>query len=288
MGIEVEGPDGQVHTFPDGTSNEQINSQMSQKYGSGGSLQPQEPRAGDATPASGAIMPGMQSVPGYRSAEDWDQLALTKMFPHAASVIQNTPGHQQRIEQARTVGKNLGNLEERQRGGLKVLDMLHQLGETADEGHRDGNLESAIGPLESSAIFQKARAIVPGLGSYYDKAYNLHNQLNHDIEGLVTAFISAAGKGGINMSDARQKAFHETMGAMMNATSKEEFDKIKKDAERIIKGTFDLAPGAKVDPTNSSRSTVKPPQPVRQQFRNKTTGAIETMEWDGKQWHRVH
>lgn len=288
MAIEVSGPDGKVHSFPDGTPTEAINSQMSQVYGGRGSLRPQQPRAGDATPSSGAIMPSSQSVPNYMTDEDMDQLMLGKLFPHSASLIGNTPGHKFRVEQAAVAGKNQGNLEERQRGGLQVLNMLHQLGETADEGEKDGTITSAIGPLESSSWFQKARAATPFVGNYYEKAYNLHNRLNHDIEGLVTAFISSAGKGGIQMSDARQKAFHETMGAMMNSTSKEEFDKIKVDADRIIRGTFGLSPGATVKQQPSGRATQPSAQPIRQQFRNKSTGQVETLQWDGHQWQKVN
>ena len=191
-----------------------------------------------------------------------------------------------RAEAAKTVGKNLGNLEERQRGGTQVLEMLHQLGETADEGHKAGNLEPAIGPLDASPTFQRVRAAIPGVGNYYDKAYNLHNQLMHDIHGLTTAFISSAGKGGIQMSDARQKAFEETMGAMMKATSKAEFDKIKNDAERIIRGTFGLAPGAAVQPTRSSRTQTSAPAASGRIYQNPTTG--EKIQWDGTQWRKVN
>lgn len=290
MPIEVVGPDQKVHSFPDGTSQEMISSQMQGIYGGRGALKPQGlPGPGSATPASGAIMPSMQSTPRYHTGEDDENLVMGMMFPHMKQIIQNTPGHALRMEQAKTAGKNLGNLEERQRGGTQVLEMLNQLGETADEGHAAGHLDQAIGPIDASPTFQRVRAAVPLVGDYYEKGYNLHNQLMHDIHGLTTAFISSASKGGIQMSDARQKAFEETMGAMMKATSKEEFDKIKKDAERIIKNTFGLAPGATIEPTRSSRATApQQQQPQRQQFRNKSTGAIETFEWDGAKWKKVN
>lgn len=287
MGVEVEGPDGKVHTFPDGTPPETINEQMTRVYGGAGSLQPNVPKAGEPTAAAGAVMPNMMSVPKYRTNEDWDQLMLSQLFPHAQTILQNTPGHKLRVKAAEKTGENLANLEERQRGGLQVLEMLNQLGHTADEGHAAGTLDQAIGPLDSSPTWQRVRAAIPLVGGYYEKGYNLHNQLMHDIHGLTTAFISSAGKGGIQMSDARQKAFEETMGAMMKATTKEEFDKIKVDADRIIRGTFGLAPGAYVEPSRSARAAPAAAAPVRQQFRNKKTGAIETFEWDGREWKKV-
>lgn len=285
MPIEVEGPDGKVHQFPDGATPEQINEKMSAQYGKPGALQPYGAQTGDATPASGAIMPSMQSVMPYQTAEDMRQIMMSQMFPHAASVIQNTPGHKMRTAAADTIGKNLGNLEERQRGGAQVLDILHKLRDTAD-GAEPAELKSAIGPLESSAWLQKARAAIPGVGNYYEKSYNLNNQMGHIIHGLTTAFVSAASKGGIQMSDARQKAFEETMGAMMHATSKEEFDKIYHDAEGIIRNTFGLSPGAKVDPTSSARVQQPRPSAGGKRYTNPQTG--EVIEWDGKQWQRVN
>lgn len=288
MPIEVEGPDGQVKSFPDGTSHEEINRQMSQSYGGkSGALAPQGlQKPGQATAASGAVMPSMQSIPDYVTDEDFDKLILSKMFPHAQQLIQKTPGYIAREELAKKVGQNLGSLEERQRGGTQVLDMLQQLGHTADEG--GSTLDSAIGPLNASPAFQRAREAA----NVWDimgtrKGYDLHNQLTHDIHGLTTAFISAAGKGGIQMSDARQKAFEETMGAMMKATSKKEFDKIKVDADRIIRGTFGLQPGAAVSPTQSTRATQPAaPKPQGQIYHNPTTG--EKIQWDGKAWQKVN
>lgn len=287
MPIEVEGPDGKTHSFPDGTSHEQINSQMTSVYGGAGSLQPLggAPAGGSPTAAAGAIMPGMQTTPPYANAEDRTNIALSMILPRGSvQALQNTPGHQQRIAQAKKTGENLANLEERQRGGGQVLDMLHQLGQTADEGAEAGTLDDAIGPFNESPMFQRLRAGTVGkVWAPFEKGYNLNNQLKHDIHGLTTAFISSAGKGGIQMSDARQKTFEETMGAMMKATNKEEFDKIKKDAERIIRGTFGLDPA----PVQPRAPAAAPAAPVRQQFRNKQTGAVENFEWNGQQWQKV-
>ena len=286
MPIEVEGPDGKIHTFPDGTAQDAMMSQLSSQYPGSYSLAPVQPQAGDATAASGNIMPNMRSVPSYRTHEDNVNLAIGAMYPHLTKVIQNTPGHELRVAAAREAGKNLAGLEERQRAGMQVLQMLGNLGHTADEGQRTGNLDSAIGPLESSPTFQTIRAAIPGIGNWYEKSYNLNNQLTHDIHGLTTAFIGAAARGGGSMSDARQKAFEETMGAMMRSTTKEEFDKIKADADKIIRATFGLSPPTEVRPGPSAERTPTE-APVIRQFLNKSTGQYETFRLNGQQWEKV-
>lgn len=294
MGIEVEGPDGKVHTFADNTPHEQINAEMSKIYNGQGALQAVTPQAGSATSASGAVMPHMGTTPAYQSQEDMRQLLLSQMFPHAQQIIQNTPGHKMRVANAEAVGKDLAKIEEKQRAGSQILNVLGQLRSTADEAHQGekdayGNivkapsLENAIGPLEGNQWAQRMRAAVPLLGNYYEDAYNTNNRLHHIIHGLTTAFVTASAGG--NMSDARQKAFEETMGAMMNATSKKEFDKIAHDAEQIIRDTFAMTPGAATQPQASSRG--RQPQALRQTFINNQTGQPETFEVQNGQWVKV-
>lgn len=288
MPIEVEGPDGAVHPFPDNVSRDFVMQELGRLYpGQQFNLDPVQPRAGDATAASGAVMPNMQSVPSYHTDEDKRNLAMGLLFPHMNQVIQNTPGHAQRMEAAKTAGKNLGQLEERQRAGLQVLDALNLLKETSDDGYKTGTLDSAIGPVESNPTLQRVRAAIPVVGNYYAPSYNLNNRLQHAIHGLTTEFVASASKGGITMSDARQKAFEETMGAMMKATNKEEFDKIAHDAERIIRGTFGLAPGVKQDVTRSSRVDPQSGGIVRRQFLNNQTGQLDTFELKNGAWEKA-
>ncbi len=289
MAIEVVGPDGKMHTFPDDTPTDKINEQMSSVYGGAGTLAPSAglQSAGQQTAAQGAIMPNLQTVPPYQSKEDWSNIAMSQLLPGAAGVIQNTPGHKYRMTMAEQSAKNLSGLEERQRAGVQVLQMLGQLGHTADEGHAAGSLDQAIGPVDSSPTFQRVRAALPVIGNYYEKPYNLHNQLMHDIHGLTTAFVSAAGKSGITMSDARQAAFEETMGAMMKATNKQEFDKIKVDAERIIANTFGLESPPLPQKRGEGHGQQKAPERFRQTFRNQQTGTLEEFEWTGTQWQKV-
>lgn len=283
MGIEVEGPDGKVHSFPDNTPHDQIMGEMSKLYNTQGSLSAATPQAGSATAASGAVMPHMGTMPSYQSQEDFRQLFLSQMFPHAQQLIQNTPGHKMRVANAEAVGKDLAKIEEKQRAGSQILNVLGQLRSTADEADKSGNLSSAIGPLEGGQWAQRVRAAVPVVGNYYEDAYNTNNRLHHIIHGLTTAFVTASG--GQNMSDARQKAFEETMGAMMNATNKKEFDKIAHDAEAIIRDTFALSTGTPTQPQASSRG--RQPEAIRKSFINNETGQSETFEVRNGQWVKV-
>lgn len=189
------------------------------------------PAPGDPTAASGAVMPSMQTTPEYYTDEDKRNIALGIVAPRALSAIQQSPGHLIRTEQAKMVGKEMGQLEERQRAGRQILQTLGQLGATAD----DPNIDGAIGPYNTLPGAQAAKSLIPG-----NKSYDLNNRLNHDVEGLVTSFISSASRSGMTMSDKRQEAFKNTMGAMMRATSKPEFDKIMSDATNIIANTFNI------------------------------------------------
>lgn len=303
MPIEVEGPKG-VERFPDGTPDEEINRQMSQKYGFGDKLgtlaaHPGLPKGGDQSPAQGNVMPSMQTIPNYRSPEDWMNIGLATVMPRgAASVIQNTPGHAMRMEYAKKIGDDAAASEIGQKAGLKVLSGLQVLKQTADNAD-DSTLHRAIGPHTSSSWFQKTRraAMMPldlvmdPKNVPFDPSYNLNNVLHHDIEGMVTEFM-AAGKA-VNMSDARQAAFKETMGAMMNATSRQEFNRIVKHAAGIIRDTFQL-PEEASPPMRGTEGAPPPPAgtaapaaPIRKQFQNQATGQYENFELVNGQWKKV-
>lgn len=302
MPIEVEGPDGRVHTFPDNTDQGAIMAQMASLYGGGpgGSLRPQSlPRAGDATAASGAIMPSMASTPPYMSNEDWDRVMLSQMFPNAQGTIANTPGAQFRTAQAQAAGKNLAELEERQRAGRHMLNLLHGLvgnvASTPDPNRPNDPtarvahpaLDAAIGPLNSRDWWQSGREIA-NVGNIMGTraGYDLHNRLSHGIHALTTAFTSAAKAG--NMSNDRQAVFTDTMGAMMHATNYDDFMRILADADHFIRENFGLAPGANVPRQPSRTATAAPAGPQREQFRNRQTGKMETFQWNGQSWDKVN
>lgn len=267
MPIEVRGPDGITHQFPDGTPHDQINTQMGSRYPeyTNGSLRPvQQPPPGSLTPAGGNIMPNSQVQPPYLSDEDFQNLAIGARIPHAAQILQHSPGLERQRALQRKVGENQANLEDRQRAGRHLLDMMQNLlARSAYQHDQQGNvvndprghpvgapgLNSAIGPINSNDWFQRLREGV-NVGDIMGtrQGYNTHNRLTHAVDALTTAFVAAGNRGGVQMSDSRQKAFTDTLGRMMHATNPEEFNRIVEDANHFITQTFELAPGQHVAP----------------------------------------
>lgn len=299
MPIEVKGPYGEPVSFPDGTSHEQINTQMLQRFpeyanplfaGQSGTLRPyQAPGAGTTTPAGGNIMPSSQVTPGYLNDEDYTNLALGAVIPHAAQILQHSPGLERRRAQERELGTQQAKIEERQRVGTHLLSTLHQvMGAVAFPGGQpDPALNSAIGPVNSIDMFQRGREAV-NVGDVFGTraGYDLHNRLEHAIHALTTAYIGAGGSTG-NMSDSRQAAFRDTMGRMMNATNPQDFLKIIDDADFLIRETFDLQQGRRVDPTPRAQTRPAPAttghaSTPRPRAYNSQTGAY--MEYNGTAW----
>jgi len=209
-------------------------------------------------------MAGMGTTPAYQSDEDWQAIAADVALNQGkglSSIINQSPGHMQRKAYAEGIGKAQAGLAERQRAGMDVLSSLQQLvdtakasqGEDAASGRKGDRLNEAIGPYnDMSGEVVKGLVGLPSAMTikslWNPEAYDLNNRLHHDIEGLTTSFITSASKGGLNMSDARQKAFADTMGAMMKATKPDEFYKIAKDAENIVRDSFGIPADAQLAP----------------------------------------
>ena len=227
-----------------------------EKYQTGGL-----PQTGDESSLTNP-MAGMGTTPAYQSDEDWQAIAADVALNGGkglSSIINQSPGHMQRKAYAEGIGKAQAGLAERQRAGMDVLSSLQQLVDTAkasqeeDKGRKSDRLNEAIGPYnDMSGEVVKGFVGLPSAMTvkslWNPEAYDLNNRLHHDIEGLTTSFITSASKGGLNMSDARQKAFADTMGAMMKATKPEEFYKIAKDAENIVRDSFGIPAEAKLAP----------------------------------------
>jgi len=280
MPIEIQGPDGKLHSYPDGTPDSAIKADMRVIYrGFGGA--PATPRAGDPTALTGPIAsPRMQTVQPYQSDEDWNTAmmaaALGEKNRGFVDTLMKTPGHAQRMKEAEAVGSAQGKFQELQRHGAANLRLLDQIRATFNEATPDIQTE-AIGPQNTTKLPAKQPLMIPWTniavpfmeqpttvdprsGIPYaeemtpvrrnaivnpkdekaKKAWDLQNRLEHDIEGLTTKFIMTAGAGA-NMSDARQKAFTDTIGAMVKATSPEEFHNIANDAENILRETFGIS-----------------------------------------------
>jgi hypothetical protein len=250
---------------------------------------PTAPPAGAPTAASGAVSPSMQSNPSYFSPEDRAIYRTALLNPRAAAALEKTPGFIQRKTEAETVGKELGSLQERQRGGgdiLKGMDTLTDLINSSD----DETLSGAIGPNNYARVTPSAVApldynawTAPKPDKYEDlptrakanymynktpqaeKAYNLQNSIDHLTSTLTDEFIGATN--GIKMSDSRQAEFKAAIGALRDSTTKEEALKIAKTARAMIENTFHLPKGYKAPvytapagavPSNTGWSYVAP------------------------------
>jgi hypothetical protein len=254
MPIEVEGPDGRVHTFADGTTREDVRRQMTTVYG--GANAKGLPAAGASTPTAGAMMPSSQTVPPYFSAEDDENLLMAKVLggPRAvADAIQRTPGHTYRTEQAKKVAEQQANVEGMQRTGSNVLRSYAQLLNKFNKAD-DPTLTGAIGPANVKP-YSEYIPMVGGMTSpeataaYWwmpkwdseqaKKAWNLQNLLMHDVHGLTNAFMTGAGKG-LNMSDKRQEVFESAMKDFMRATDRKSAKEILDHAKGIISNDFGI------------------------------------------------
>lgn len=279
MPIEIQGPDGKLHSYPDGTSDDAIKSDMRVIYRGPQGQAPAPQRAGDPTALTGPIAsPRMQTVQPYQNQEDWNQIALAAALGEKnrgiIQALQQTPGRLQRVKEAEAVGTAQGKFQELQRHGAANLRLLDQIRATFNEAEPDTQ-RGAIGPENTTKMPAKRPLMVggyaipfteqpttvdPRTGMPYAeemtpvkrnaivnqndeksrKAWDLQNRLEHDIEGLTTKFIMTAGAGA-NMSDARQKAFTDTIGAMIKAKTPEEFHNIANDAENILRETFGIS-----------------------------------------------
>lgn len=258
MPIEIEGPDGKMHTFPTGTPMEQVQAQMTRVYGGAGARG--LPQAGASTPTAGSMQPSSQTVPPYFQDEDEQNLMMAKVLggPKAvADAIQRTPGHQYRVTQATEVAKTQAAVEAAQRTGSNILKSYAQLMNKFNQ-MPDDVVENAIGPQNVTPYSQYTPLIggmtkpeaaaaywwmpygVPGLnGEAADKAWNAQNLLSHDVHGLTNAMMSGAGKS-LNMSDKRQEVFESAMRDFMKATNRKDAKEILDHAKGIIANDFGI------------------------------------------------
>lgn len=264
MPIEIEGPDGKVHTFPTGTPMEQVQAQIARVYG--GSQSRGLPQAGANTPTTGSMQPSSQTTPPYFQEEDEQNLMMAKILggPKAVSdAIQRTPGHQYRVTQATEVAKNQAAVEAAQRTGTNILKSYAQLYNKFNK-IPDDVLQNAIGsrntvpysqytPLIGGMTRPEAAAAypfmpypnasgwgIPGFnGKDADDAWNAQNLLSHDVHGITNAFMSGAGKS-LNMSDKRQEVFESAMKDFMKATNRKSAKEILDHAKGIIANDFGI------------------------------------------------
>jgi hypothetical protein len=323
--IDVEGPDGQVHTFPSGTPDDQIISY----FGGKGKLQTIQspapatalPGPGDPSAVNGAIMPSLQSTPPYQTAEDRANIALSTLLPRGSvQALQNTPGHAYRMEQAKKAADTVEETENRQRLGATVLRSIAQL-QDSFQNTPDDVLKGAIGPRNTKPYSEH----LPFIGGMTDpqaataysmmpnftgspsakKSWEAQNLFGHDVNGIVTA-IMQGGKS-INMSDARQQAYTSTVKDFLSQPDRRSAQEILDHLKGIVANDFNLPPykanqimrehmadiqleKAKAQhaaATGAAPQSQQTAAPTVRQFRNKATGAIENFQWNGSQWQKA-
>lgn len=255
------------------------------------------------------VAPTYPAQGGYQNSSDWNAIQADVVLNGGkglSSIINQSPAHEGAREYQKGLAKEAAALDERRRAGGQVMSQLQALGDAANEmyGSDKNAFLGAIGPYNTTPYMDKLPVIggmtVPKATAAYGgdgKAWNVQNRLQHMIHGLTTSFVASAGKG-LNMSDSRQQAFEETMGAMMKATNKEEFDKITHDAADIIRKTFHLPEekaravvqnmGAQMQAEQGRLpgfSAAAAPM-ARPRAHNPKTGV--TLEWNGSAWVRAN
>lgn len=276
MPITVTDPDGQPHTFADGTPTAAINAEMERKWAARGTTpQPAQPTPlqgpGKMPPGAvpGSITPklgGTLDTPMVELSAD-AQRGLRMITGGGATnnrnleqagrmLLEKDPTYQARKKQADVMGESAGKRAEMRLAGENILGsyskLLHAFNKTDDD-----TLKGAIGPgnlkpyqswvpliggmtePEAAAAYR----VMPNFTGASDaqKAWNAQNLFKHDVHGLTNAFVTSSPKG-MNMSDSRQAMFESAMGDFMKSTSREEANRILDHAKTIISNDFNVTP----------------------------------------------
>lgn len=260
MPQEIEGPDGQIHTFPDGVSDADIGSQMTKLYGQGalgadvGGSQTPPP---DPSMPPGTVPGGMQpSMNG--TDDDPTMVPLSPEAKHAQRMmdimgymgnragvmaannrLQSDSTYQARKSESNAFGKNAQLISSKQEVGKRVFDEMNNLEEKARawQQHAPGAFNGATGRWNSSDYVQDATGWMnPG-------ASDLHTLLSHDIEKLATLYrqIPGAGPGG-QMTDMQVQLFKDAIGKWMEARSPETAFAVLGSAKDLIRANSGLSP----------------------------------------------
>jgi hypothetical protein len=112
--MHIQGPDGKMHVYPEGTSDDDILKDMHAIYKPLRGAPPPA-RAGDpAIMTSPVPSPRAQYVQPYKTDEDWqnvrEAMILGEKNRGVIQAIQNTPGRVQRMKEAEEVGKSQKNV----------------------------------------------------------------------------------------------------------------------------------------------------------------------------------
>lgn len=253
MPIEVQDFNGQVHTFPDGTSPDVIRAQMMNKFG----MSPQAPQVDAANlPQSGVAPASAQVNP------QGDDIPLPDLSPRAKRLQKSvdlyamqgdgrTAGvyDQQLLREPSVIARQkemeriaVQNAQRKadQEAGMRALNVFDRMAANAHMwfSHAPDAANNAIGPIESSEYWQMLNS-TPLLGN--KGAQNFHARLNHDIDAVSTQLRKIQGGG--HGSDAVDKTFKEAVGAAVKANDPESFFSILESARNTILNASQLPEG---------------------------------------------
>lgn len=238
------------------------------------------PTSGQPSPA---YAPGAygQTTPNYIGPQDAASIIADVRLNQGRQLPQifnQMPGKQEQSAAALAIGKNAGDMIDRQRAGQQVLAMYKRLQGTMS-GVDDPTLNSAIGPRNSAELAPETPTYIPGThipiwgltgpttvdpqtdapvagqitpvqraaimdpqNKSATSAWNTQNRLHHDVGALVNAYIASASKSGMNMSDSRQEAFTNAMGDFMKSSDRNSANGVLSDAGDMIHRVFSLVP----------------------------------------------
>ena len=255
-GIEVEGPDGQVHQFPAGTPMQALNAQMAQRYGGrSGQLAPSAPPAAPALAAGAAssLPNDIENKPKYFNSQDMLNLGLATL-PQGraiASIVNNTPGKAQAEAEAKEVGKGVGSMKIKAVAAQKMLETLQTFRQHAAEAG-PGVLDKAIGPDysggssfnplpdTSGSAYQAIAAKLPNIMGGSPDAYQLNLEMQHLKRAVAAQFKQSGSKDGA--TDAAQNNLLEAIGEAMKAKDSKGFFSVLHDADNFVRSSANLGP----------------------------------------------
>lgn len=276
MPYEIEGPDGKIHNFPDGTSSEQINSQMSSLYGKGSFSTPLDPitpaKPAHAPLAPGAMPPG--TVAGTMQAQPYTPDA--SMIPLSAEAVRaqrmatfsglmgdaagvraahenlnSDPTYKARQAQATKMGENAAQLSAKQQAGVRVYDAVNELEQKvkAWKDHAPAAFKGGLGPWNSDQTFQNYT------GFMNRGAQAFTTSMHHDIEKLVALYREMPSTGSSGGSDAQDANFKDAMGKWIESPDPDTALAILQSAKGLVRNKSGLphdfdVPRRPLDPTD--------------------------------------
>lgn len=224
----------------------------------------------------------------------------------AMDMLKTDPTYQAREKQAHKMGEDAATLASKQAAGTRVYSAINELEQKSRAwlDHAPSAFNAATGEYYSNPYVQFTT------GWWNEGGQALHRLMSHDIAKLTALYREMPSSGKGSGSDAQDANFKEAMGEFVKAKTPEQFFAIMQSAKQLIRDKaglshdFDLPymPLHPADVLAVNQYASKPMAETshyitgrkpdagrpRQQFRNKSTGTVETMEWDGKQWQKVH